>query len=214
MNMYWFLSLFFVGCGDVDRGSLEQASILAIGDSIFEWHIWNQKSVPEHLDSDLGTVYNAALSGAMITEEISSGVLNQYKEGDWDWVVMDGGGNDLNDLCLCDDCSEVQDQIELAYQDFLQDRIDDGQQVLIWGYYGLPKNAKFGFDECVDDFEELSRRQKKLSEMDDRIVFVDGKEKITGEDKSYFYFDRVHPSKKGTSTIGEQISKAMRDHSD
>ena len=41
--------MYFCGCEDVDRGSIENAKILAIGDSIFEWHIWNQHSVPEQL---------------------------------------------------------------------------------------------------------------------------------------------------------------------
>ena len=117
--MYIILVFFtyFCGCEDVDRGSIKNAKILAIGDSIFEWHIWNQHSVPEQLGRELGiSVYNNAISGSLITEETPTGIRNQYIEGDWEWVVMDGGGNDLNILCQCDKCSETQEKVE-AVQD-------------------------------------------------------------------------------------------------
>ena len=200
------------GCEEVDRGSLQNTKILAIGDSIFEWHIWNQHSAPEHVEMELGiSVYNNARSGSLITEETPTGIRNQYIEGDWDWIVMDGGGNDLNTLCQCNNCSDVQDEIESKYKEFLQQLLEkEDLKILIWGYYGLPQKAKYGFDECHDDFEELSRRQKKLADTNQRIFFVDGREEITGDDKSYFYIDKLHPSRKGTEVIGRQISEVIK----
>lgn len=203
--------MYFCGCEDADRGSIENAKILAIGDSIFEWHIWNQHSVPEQLGRELGmSVYNNAISGSLITEETPTGIRNQYIEGDWEWVVMDGGGNDLNILCQCDKCSETQDKVEATYKDFLQQLLErENLKIIIWGYYGLPEKAKYGFDECHDDFEELRQRQKKIADTDKRIFFVDGSREITGDDKSYFYIDKIHPSRKGTEVIGRQLSEVI-----
>ena len=203
--------MYFCGCEDADRGTIENAKILAIGDSIFEWHIWNQHSVPEQLGRELGiSVYNNAISGSLITEETPTGIRNQYIEGDWEWVVMDGGGNDLNILCQCDKCSETQDKVEAVYKEFLQQLLErENLKIIIWGYYGLPEKAKYGFDECQDDFEELRRRQKKISDTNERIFFVDGSKEITGDDKSYFYIDKIHPSRKGTEVIGRQLSEVI-----
>ena len=203
--------MYFFGCEDVDRGSKNNAKILAIGDSIFEWHIWNQHSVPEQLGRELGmSVYNNAISGSLITEETPTSIRNQYIEGDWEWVVMDGGGNDLNILCQCDKCSETQDKVEAVYKEFLQQLLErENLKIIIWGYYGLPEKAKYGFDECQDDFEELSRRQNKIADTNERIFFVDGSKEITGDDKSYFYIDKIHPSRKGTEVIGRQLSEVI-----
>ena len=215
MYSAFFLLIQLFGCEDIDRGSPKDAKILVIGDSIFEWHIWNQHSAPEHLEDEVGiSVFNNARSGSLITEEISTGIRNQYIEGDWKWVVMDGGGNDLNTLCQCGNCNDVQDEVESTYKEFLLQLLEqEDLKIIIWGYYGLPKRAKYGFDECHDDFEELSRRQKTLSDMNERIIFVDGRVKITGDDTSYFYIDKLHPSRKGAETIGRQLSEVIKSSS-
>ena len=204
--------MYFCGCEDADRGSIENAKIIAIGDSIFEWHIWNQHSVPEQLGRELGmSVYNNAISGSLITEETPTGIRNQYIEGDWEWVVMDGGEMISIYFVNVINAQETQDKVEAVYKEFLQQLLErENLKIIIWGYYGLPEKAKYGFDECHDDFEELRRRQNKIADTDKRIFFVDGSKEITGDDKSYFYIDKIHPSRNGTEVIGRQISEVIK----
>ena len=78
-----FISFLFVGCSNSDRGSLEQATIFAIGDSIFEWHLGDGQSAPDCVGNQLGqSVYNASISGAKMTSNRRWGIPNQYIEGD------------------------------------------------------------------------------------------------------------------------------------
>ena len=106
MQILWMLSM---GCFEQDRGSREGSKILAVGDSIFEWGLGGD-SAPEIVGDVLNLpVYNAAISGSMISSNEEGSIPNQYFEGDWDWVIMDGGANDLNELCQCGDCSQVNE---------------------------------------------------------------------------------------------------------
>jgi hypothetical protein len=38
-------------------------------------------------------------------------VKDQYEPGNWDWVLMNGSGNDVNDKCDCDVCGDVINEI-------------------------------------------------------------------------------------------------------
>jgi hypothetical protein len=38
-------------------------------------------------------------------------VKDQYEPGNWDWVLMYGSCNDVNDKCDCDVCGDVINEI-------------------------------------------------------------------------------------------------------
>ena len=194
---------------DSDRGNIETAEIYAIGDSIFDWYVGSGDSAPEKLGKNLNReVYNAAISGAMMTDDSEYAIPNQYQEGNWDWIVMDGGANDLNDLCACGECNDVQDNIEAALTDFVAAR-EAKISVIIWGYYGIPENAEFGFDRCGEELAELSVRQQAIAETDNGIHWVDGREVIDGQDSAAFDTDMVHPSVMGAELIAKQIADVI-----
>ena len=201
-----------IGCGDdYERGSLEEARIFSVGDSIFEWNLWERASAPEILGEDLELpVYNAAISGAMMTDDSPHSIPNQYVTGDWDWLVMDGGANDLNERCGCSGCEALQDELEDVFRSFVQERLAEGVSVAIWGYYGLPSDASYGFDRCGEELEELGRRQQLLAESDPGIIWVDGSLEITGEDSAAFDEDKLHPSMEGSQRIGRQLAEAIQ----
>ena len=212
MHRFIWLLLSITGCTQVERGSLTDAKIYAIGDSIFEWNLSDQLSAPQEVGRILNQpVYNAAISGSQMTDDSESSIPNQYVSGEWDWIVMDGGANDLNNLCECDDCSTVQDQIESELTTFVTDRRSEDINIVIWGYYDLPSNARYGFDRCSDSLAELRQRQKALADTDPGILFVDGSLDITGEDLTFFDRDKVHPSTEGSTLIGSQIAQAIQD---
>ncbi|MEO0863485.1 MAG: SGNH/GDSL hydrolase family protein, partial [Pseudomonadota bacterium] len=102
--------LLLVGCGDpVPRGG--EARIMAMGDSLMAWHAASDRSIADVLADRLGEpVVDRSVVGASYTYPLPiSGSLGlrisaQYVPGDWDWVVLNGGGNDLWLGCGCLRC--------------------------------------------------------------------------------------------------------------
>ena len=143
----------------------------------------------------------------MSTEEDWS-IPNQYESGNWDWVIVDGGANDLNELCGCGPCETVQADIADAYRSLVESIRSEDIRMVIWGYYGIPSEAP-EFGNCNAAIDELSLMQSALADEDDGVFWVNGKVDITGEDLSYYDDDLIHPSLKGSRKIAEQIVEAI-----
>ncbi|MEE4189044.1 MAG: SGNH/GDSL hydrolase family protein, partial [Roseobacter sp.] len=87
------------------------ARILAMGDSMLAWHGGARAAVADNMEAILGEpVIDRSVIGARIFYHLPvSGALGmnisqQYRPGNWDWVVMNGGGNDLWFGCGCTRC--------------------------------------------------------------------------------------------------------------
>ncbi|MEC8049772.1 MAG: hypothetical protein VX210_03190, partial [Myxococcota bacterium] len=94
------------GVDDVDTGFINR-EVLMLGDSLLAWFREEGASVGDVLDASSSfSVANLAVSGSMVLEGEES-IPSQYVQGDWGWVVFDGGGNDANDLCECGACDEI-----------------------------------------------------------------------------------------------------------
>ena len=198
----------WMGCVEVDRGTIEDSTIFAIGDSIMEWHL-GEGAIPEQVGEQLGQpVYNAAISGSMMSTGVDWSIPNQYIDGDWDWVILDGGANDLNELCGCGACETVQENIAESYRTLVNAIRTDDIRIVIWGYYGIPTEAS-EFGNCNESIDELSQMQSALADGDEGVLWVNGKSDITGEDLSYYDDDLIHPSLAGSQKIAEQIVSAI-----
>jgi hypothetical protein len=206
------LGMAVMGCSkETEEGPPADTDIFAVGDSVFDWHSEDGLSAPDRIGVELGLkVFNASVSGAEMSVDSGRSISDQYVSGDWDWVVMDGGGNDLNDRCGCGECDAVQDQVESAFADFVAERRSEGLSVVIWGYYGIPDGAEFGFARCTEAVTELSRRQQALAATDEGVLWVDGRQAIDGQNSAHFDEDNVHPSVQGSRIIGAQIAEAIQ----
>jgi lysophospholipase L1-like esterase len=200
-----------------------ESTILAVGDSFFEYNALQQASIPDVLGETIGiSVVNAAMSGAYFANpDPAAGadgldVRSQYREGDWEWVVVTGGGNDLNDLCGCGECVDVLDALIAAdglsgeIPDFVKGIAADGIDVMLVGYYEVPSDADYGFDQCGDEFSELSTRLEVIADSTDGVWFVSAADVVTADETSAYANDRVHPSIAGSKLIGEHIAAAMQ----
>ena len=197
-----------IACIEENRGSIEDSTIYAIGDSVMEWNI-GEGSIPEEVGELLDkSAYNAAIGGSMMSTEEDWSIPNQYEFGDWDWVIVDGGANDLNELCDCGPCETVQEDIADAYRSLVESIRSEDIRMVIWGYYGIPTEAP-EFGNCNAAIDELSQMQAALADEDDGVFWVNGKVDITGEDLSYYDDDLIHPSLKGSRKIAEQIVEAI-----
>ncbi len=196
-----------------------QPSILAIGDSVFAWRQQTCRTIPDIVALELDRrVEHAAVNGARVTGG-DHPIVGQYRPGAWEWVLVDGGGNDLNNECECGvDCDPVLDELlneegtrgQLA--GLVERILDDGARVLLYGYYEVPETANYGFDECIAEIDELRERQERLAARHDRVTFVDGRDVVTVEGTPEAYaFDDVHPSKEGARLVGELIAKRIEE---
>ncbi len=201
----------------------QAGNILAIGDSILEWHAEESRSIPDVIGNRLGrTVDNQAVSGARFDQPIACAaeegfeVPRQYYSGGWDWVVITGGGNDANDGCECGDgCGPLID--DLIGPEGLDGQIprfalalnDAGAKVMWVGYYAMRDDASFGFERCNEELRVFNERLARLARAHPDIYFVDAGEAITPEQTELYDGDRVHPSLEGAELVGRLVANAI-----
>ena len=214
MRTRLLLALAFPVAGCLDAPL--EGDIIVIGDSVFDWNVEEEASIPDVMAEELGLeVANAAIGGTHMTEGPDA-IPDQYEDGEWRAVVMDGGGNDLNDQCGCGECDEVMDAVisedgtEGAIPEFVAQITGDGMPVVFWSYYELPEGAEHGFDRCRDEIPVLFSRLQALAEMEPDFRVVDGREVVKATDLEYFDEDRVHPSIEGGRVVGRQLAEAIQ----
>ncbi|MEM6277825.1 MAG: SGNH/GDSL hydrolase family protein [Pseudomonadota bacterium] len=189
----------------------QDARIQLLGDSLMAWNSLTGRSIPNVLARQLGEqVDSRAVTGAMIR-----GIARQYRSGDYEWVVLNGGGNDLWLGCGCTQCEGRMSQIisrdgsSGRLPDLVSAIRRDGAKVLYVGYLRSPG---FGspIEHCRDDGDELERRVERMAASMDGVWLVSNRQIVSPGDKSFHALDRIHPSVKGSRVIGKRIASAIR----
>lgn len=181
------------------------------------WLCGEEASIPDVIGRELERkVFNAAVSGAYFTDELSGetgmDIREQYIEQAWDWLVIDGGANDLNEECGCDACDGELDAIITAdgsagaLPELVSAAVGQGVRVVILGYYNVPDTAEYGFADCNDLIDEYSARQELLAAAEPDVWYVDGREAFSPSDLDAYDDDHAHPSALGAQLIGEAIA--------
>lgn len=193
-----------------------EANVLAVGDSVLAWNAGECQSVIDHLALTRGAAaINRSVSGATLLPSDNASIPTQYVEGEWDWVVIDGGGNDLNSRCDCGACDAVLDDLVSedgstgAMAQLVDRALDDGARVLLLGYYDLPDGALWGFDDCDAPFDELDARYEALAAQREGVLFFPLEQVVTPADEEAYAFDKVHPSTEGSRRIGEALAAVI-----
>jgi lysophospholipase L1-like esterase len=191
------------------------SEILMLGDSLLAWFKEEGASVGDALEaSSPFSVTNLSVSGALFLDGEDS-IPEQFVEGEWAWVVFDGGGNDANDLCECGQCDEVLGELVDASGSlgrvpaFVRDLTDAGHRVLILGYYNMPASAEYGFDRCNDEADLLNQRYASMAASIEGAYFYDLGQVVSPNDLSHYDEDHVHPSERGTETLGRGIKNFL-----
>ncbi len=211
---------FLAGCGEpVSRG--EASRILAMGDSLLAWHGATGHAVSDRLEHYLGEpVTDRSVVGAwMIYEMPISGAMGlsiprQYRPGNWDWVILNGGGNDLWLGCGCSFCKNRLNR--LISEDGQAGKIPDlvrrvrasGARVIYLGYLRSPG---FGspIEHCRDEGAIFDRRLAAMASLDPGVTFQSLADLVPSGDKSFHAADRIHPSRKGSAAIAQRIAKVI-----
>lgn len=198
------------------------ARMLAIGDSVVWWNAEQGASIPDAMAADLAEpVVHLAVPGAAISHADADmaaeglDIRAQYRDRDWDWVVVEGGANDLGDEGGARGCATVLD--ELVSADGRRGEIpelvgrirSDGARVVALGYYELPAGSEQdGF--CGDSLSALSARIETMAALDPDVLFVAMADVVSPADPAAYDRDLVHPSARSSQMIGRRIADAIR----
>ena len=213
--------LALTGCIDT-RDQKPDARILSIGDSLLAWHALSSRAIPDVVaeilaesvvDKSVSTarlIYKLPLTGAA-----GLSIPKQYKPGDWDWVIVNGGGNDLWLGCGCTDCDRKLDKLILedgsngAIPTLISQIRSDGARVIYVGYLRSPGRSS-PIDACKDEGDTLEARVNAYAAQDDGVFFVSLADLVPHGDLSFHTLDRVHPSIKGSHAIGRRIADVIQ----
>ncbi|MEM7598414.1 MAG: SGNH/GDSL hydrolase family protein [Pseudomonadota bacterium] len=188
------------------------AEILVIGDSVMWWHSDDHASVSHILAARLDTVVaNLSIPGAPFAAEDHDSIQVQYRPGPWDWVVMNGGANDLGD-CGCGACLDVvdalisEDATSGQIPGFVDAMRENGSNVLLTGYYHVMTQTG-RLEACMEEFHALNTRLDLLAERKTGVEFAPLEDLILR--RADFDDDLVHASRLGTRKIGDRIADVI-----
>lgn len=214
--------LTLIGCSS-PCANADSPRILVIGDSFMTSNGSKQKSFSHALASILGTpVKNRAVAAARhlyalpITGGLGLNISKQYRDGPWDFVVMNGGGNDLWLGCGCRPCTRKMDKMIS----------DDGQRGVIPSlaaqarqggarviYVGYLRSPGFGspIEGCKVLGDELEARIAKMAQHDAGVTFVSLAGMVPFGDKRFHAADMIHPSPKGSAEAARLVADIIRE---
>lgn len=215
------ITFFVAACGasgQTETPVERDARYQIIGDSIFAWNMETQEQVAAFLAEATGAeITDHSMSGAQIfvddDEAAARGldILTQYEEGDWDWLIMNGGANDLEEDCGCGECDVTLDDMITPDADggripaFLDEVAGSGVRVIYLGYYQV------GIEEtdsaaCVDEFDALDDRMSRYADATEGVFFLSGLGLLTEGDLDR---DGIHPNPVGSEILSMAISEAI-----
>ncbi len=156
------------------------------------------------------------LRASGLTTLAGFGIPGQVPEGAWNWVVINGGANDLGFTCRCVLCDgEIELLIAEDGSGVIPDMIEAartrGAQVIWLGYYAAPEARSF--EGCRPGLVEIERRVADYAGLREGVFFLDAEDVFDPTDKSLFYKDKTHPSPKGSALIGGFIAGTIAENS-
>jgi acyl-CoA thioesterase-1 len=213
-------AMLLAGCGEtVSRDA--PARILVVGDSMLAAHRMTERAVANAMEDTLREpVVDRSVIGARfhyalpISGAAGLNITKQYIPGDWDWVIVNGGGNDLWMGCGCMICDAKLNRLispdgkKGTIPGFLSKLRQGGAQVIYVGYLRSPGLAS-PIEHCRDEGAELERRVQALSELDRGVHYLSLQDVVPNGDASFHALDMIHPSIKGSATIGQILANMI-----
>jgi len=220
-RLFALFAVLLSGCAGPQPSS-ENARILAMGDSLMAWNSISRKSISDTVAETLGEpVVNRSVSAARIIYHLpvsgSAGmnIRKQYKAGNWDWIIVNGGGNDLWLGCGCFACDRKLDKLiskdgrKGAIPGMLSQFRQTGAKVIYVGYLRSP-GVGSAIEHCREEGDILEQRIAELAETDSGIYFLSLHDLVPHGDRSYHAFDMIHPSIKASTAIGNKIAQIIQ----
>lgn len=198
------------------------AKVLVIGDSLMAWHKATNRSIGDMLERYLDEpVVNHSVAGARLLNTKSFGagtrlnIDHQFRGRGWDWVVVNGGGNDLWFGCGCKRCDRNINRmvsVNGQYGDMpnLIHRIRaTGARVIVVGYLRSPGVGSL-IEHCRDDGDAYELRLQDMARQMKGVYFLSNKDLVPHGDRSFHAADMIHPSRKGSATIAKRLAAMIK----
>ncbi|MCJ8139244.1 SGNH/GDSL hydrolase family protein [Falsirhodobacter halotolerans] len=215
MRMILILALCgLTACGAASRNA--SGDILVMGDSVLAW---NNGAVGKTIGADLDRpVITRARAGARMMPGAAAALVglsipNQLPDGRWNWIVMNGGANDLVGTCGCGPCEAEIDALMSpdatagAIPDLIARARRTGASVMWMGYYQAPQSASFA--GCSAALGKLETRIATYARAHDGVYFVDSEAVMPPSDPGLLGPDRTHPSARGSAILGTFLARAL-----
>ena len=214
------LSLTFSGPASASDGM----RVLVMGDSFMTSNGSDNESFPDVLSDLLSThIKSTAVAGARhlyrlpLTGGLGLNISKQYRSGKWDYVVMNGGGNDLWLGCGCGKCKRKMEKLITA--DGKRGAIPstvlrarrDGARVIYVGYLRSPGRGS-PIEACKPLGDKMEARIAKLAEIDPGFTFVSLADMVPYGDGSFHAADMIHPSAKGSAAAAQRVLLAIEEN--
>ncbi len=214
------LMFVLVGCGEYVPHD-QSPRILAMGDSMMAWHAGNDRGISDNIEQILNEpVIDRSVVGARvlyhlpITGAMGLSISKQYAPGNWDWVVLNGGGNDLWLGCGCSRCDSKMNRMisadgssgEIARM--VKKMRQTGAQVIYVGYLRSPGVGSI-IEHCREEGNELESRISRMAKADPGVHFVSLQDLVPYGDRSYHSGDRIHPSQKASRAIAMRVANII-----
>ena len=211
------LSFVISGCSEtVSRG--DTSRILTMGDSLLSSNALAGRSVSDAVETALGEqVIDRSVMGASvlyalpITGAMGMKIEKQYTTGKWDWIILNGGGNDLLFGCGCNQCTRKINRLisntgQLGEIPGMVSYLrNTGAKVIYVGYLRSPGTGS-PIESCKNEGDEMESRIAKMAAADDGVYFLSLANMVPFGDRSYHGPDMVHPSFKASREIGRRIA--------
>ncbi|MGB1234462.1 MAG: SGNH/GDSL hydrolase family protein [Planktomarina sp.] len=214
-------ALLFSACAPLP-GSTPDAKVTIIGDSVLAWHRNTRQSVGNALADELGApVANFSISASRISQPNPAmqftrmQIPNQFDDRTPEWVILNGGANDVYFECLCLKCPTVVDQLVATkgggeIPELMLELRKTGAQIMYVGYH---RSGGLGsaYDRCANELDVIEARVKAFTDGRAGMYFVDMKDIFPPRDTSFYDNDYIHPSPLGSATIAKRLAVALRD---
>ncbi|MGB0900628.1 SGNH/GDSL hydrolase family protein [Halocynthiibacter sp.] len=190
-----------------------------MGDSMLAWNRSTGRSVADYLARETnGFVADQSRNGASYFTQvrplagIRGNIPSQFLDGDWDWIVLNGGGNDLLFGCGCNACdAHIRRLIDRNHDwgaipdliHFLLQTTD--AKVIYTGYLRSPGRSSM-IEHCASSGSELEQRISHMARTTNRLFFLSLQDLVPHGDLTYHSAARIHPSPKGSAAIAARIS--------
>lgn len=200
----------------------QERKVLVMGDSLMAVHKIKGRSVGQYLERYLKTEVedNSKLGAWMIyrlplTGSLGFSIPRQYQPGHWDWVVLNGGGNDLWLGCGCSkSCKGKLDRLISAdgkrgeIPKLLSAIHNNGSRVIYVGYLRSP-GIDTPIEACKPWGDALEARIDLFSQQSGRLNYLSLQGLVPEGDASYFANDLVHPATKSSQEIARRIAEII-----
>lgn len=195
--------------------------ILVMGDSFMTSNGASGSAVPHLIAKALGAkVKSTAVSGSRfvyrlpLTGAMGFNITRQYRQGSWDYVVMNGGGNDLWLGCGCTRCRKRLDKLispdgtEGLIPKTVSRARQDGAKVIYVGYLRSPGLGS-PIEHCRKVGDALEARISVMAGRDPGVSFISLADMVPHGDASFHGLDMIHPSTKGSQAASRRIVQAI-----